>query len=360
MGDEHEQNMKDEAYNLMQRFAAMAPQARLDMFNTTGLYSTLAANPWFNDPAQRFLIVNINNEEPTPHREVVGLYDRLDTLIGQAAEEAKAAKRPLVILLGEDHFNRNSLAIELMTLHIAKRHGIHLIGDEIDTTRHARQTNNFFRNLKTADDPAAHVANWPAAAPAGLALEQYGAELIYGRALETGTQAPDFALMANSAFLPLSPDFTDFEMLPIDLAWEKAQELHPNDLAAMDQYRNGVMAEILAAAGQGIIAIVGYTHLQDLGTALEGANVNVLSLDISQRLHVPNIATMQTNPYNYEAKAFNVNDESVTMVVWPGAGGYLALHASEMIEAAINERHPRPGPFAEALAAEREITSLRR
>ena len=361
MSGHKKEEMRDEAHSLQQQLAAMTPQGRLAMFSTSGLHTSLAANPWFNDPAQRFLIVPVNSKDHTPHREVLALYDRLDSMIRQAAEKAQAAGRPLVVLLGEDHFNRNSLAIELMTLNIAKRHGIQLIADEIDPTRHARQTNNFFENLKAADDPAAHVEDWPADAPAGLALEKYGAELIYARACEASQNPPAYARMANSVFLPLSPDYTDFDLLPVDLGWKKAKELYPNDPAAMDGYRNDVMAKLMVGTGQSAVALVGYTHIQGLVTALEAANVDVLALDISQALHVPNIATMQANPYDFEAKAFNVNSDQVNMIVWPGKGGFLALHASEMAEAAIAEKYPRPGPFAEALAVETNTSAhLRR
>ncbi len=88
-------------------------------------------NPWFHENIARELEVPLNANHPTSSQSMVDLYTQLHNKMQNGVEAAKTQGKTFVGLIGEDHYNRNSLVIIACMLDIAERLGIQTFIDEM-------------------------------------------------------------------------------------------------------------------------------------------------------------------------------------------------------------------------------------
>ena len=67
----------------------------------------------------------INKSKERLTQELTDIYCKYDTIISQRLAASKSEGKKLLIAIGEEHYNRKSLIIELVIAHLARKNGIH-------------------------------------------------------------------------------------------------------------------------------------------------------------------------------------------------------------------------------------------
>ncbi len=337
--------------DLLRHFAKYPPKNRLDLYSSSAL-SSLKNQAWQADETPRYIEVPMEDEQPTRHSELLALFDKFDEMVGNGVAEAKAQGKEFALVVGENHYNRNSYTIELMLLAIAKHHGVSILGEETEFER----ISNWRINLEIESNVSP------------LDYERYGPEKVLAEAILAGKrdEVPEYQIFTNVALFHLSKDNNHYQKLPLDLGYDEAMAKHAKFSPGYTQIREDAIIETIEAIGKSLIVHIGAFHLSPIISALEETGKYiVLGLDVAQsELPIFNAAMEAKGGTVDQARMMErLNNPNIHQIPFPGQGAWLAIHGAEMVEAIVAERYPdKPvvGKHTEAAAAEDQSAKLTR
>ena len=256
---------------------------QLRLLDSTALESTLAGNPWFEANYPGVMHVKLHTETPPKQEDVNALYAELHSMVGDAVDRAKASGKQLLILAGEYHSDRNSLLLEHMVLDIAHKAGVDTMINESDEPKEFITQDNL------------------------LFWQEQGL-----------TQPPQSdGFLTNDYFWDISP-FDNYVLGdPVSTESEEWNLSWPQESV----YREMHMVKTITNEVEGsAVGIFGANHIKGLIEGIKdhpkGDQFEILMLNLSQSVAIPNRKAMELDEYNHSRSQYN--HEKVPRLTVPG------------------------------------------